>query len=265
MKYCAIVCVCIFSLGGLFSCGLEADDCFIDYIPRLEYNDTGASVYLPQATRENGYDESPYGYFTNFIIFYRIYTSANIVNTGRQLEEVSTERTAINPTLNSDYVGLYNFTDITSTNVNTSNLENTFGSRKYFLLTLEDTDINNVLDSLSLGQTLEIAFPPNPGAKPTLTIGGKPYYLQRAVESQILSLNFRPQPNRDFLNNADLYNIANITNELNADVATNSAAAIAHTYVAMYIAARGMSLEMPPRAVYSQPTFIGIFKLADRS
>jgi hypothetical protein len=33
----------------------------------------------------------------------------------------------------------------------------------------------------------------------------------------------------------------------------------------MYIAAEGRSLETPSRTIYSQPTFIGIFMLADSS
>jgi len=245
---------------GLLSCGLE-EVYYLDYVSPLyvSYRDTDTSMRLPSSNDEG------YSYFDNFIIFYRIYISGNLVNTGDQLKEQASDRTAINATLNSDYNGLYSLTDILSTTVNTSNLENTFSNRKYFLLTLENANINSVLGSGSLGGTLDIAFPPNPGVKPTLTInGGTPYYLQRAVENQILNLyDLNPLPNRDFLNHPELYNSANVTSGRNADVAPNSAANVQYTYVSMYIAARGTSLEMPPRPIYSQPTFIGIFRLAD--
>jgi len=248
----------------LLSCGLE-EFYFLDYIYdfRNEYNDTNAVIYLPPRDAEG------YTYFNNFIIFYRLYLSDKLVNTGRLLEGSGTnnDRIAINTTLNSDYNGLFSLTDITSTSASTSNLENTFSNRRFFLLTLEDADINNVLGDGALGQRLDIAFPPNPGSRPTLTINESSYVLWRAVENRNLNppLNFRPQPSRDFLNHPDLYNIANITDALNADVVTNTAEGVQYTYISMYIAARGTSLDMPPRTIYSQPTFIGIFRLANRS
>jgi hypothetical protein len=276
----------VLSPGGLLSCGLEGV-AFIAYIPpqNVDYRDTDTSILLPALSSSDDVEGAE---FDNFIIFYRLYISDKIISTGRQLEGYGTNdgRTAINSTLNSDYNGLYSLTDITSTSVNTSNLESTFSNRRYCLLTLADAgmnsvNINNVLGSGSLGKRVYIAFPPNPGieSRPTLTVYDpfvyddpydpaydQPiYFLQRAVENQNLNppLNFRPQPNRDFLNHGELYNTANVTNELNADVATNSAADVQYTYVSMYIAARGTSLvDMPPRTIYSQPTFIGIFRLA---
>jgi len=255
--------ICLLSLGGLLSCGLEDDDYYIDYITQGVYNDTSAGIILPSDARY-GYDN----YFDNFIIFYRIYISENIVNTGMQLTGYgnNSDRTAISSTLNSDYNGLYSLTDITSTNVNTQNLENTFGNRKYFLLTLENVDINTILGSGSLGGRLDIAFPPNPGTRPTLSLNGFPFFLQRAIKNENLNLyDLNPLPNRDFLNHPELYKADNITTGRNADVATSSAANIQYTYIAMYIAAKGTSRNMPPRSIYSQPTFIGIFRLAEWS
>jgi hypothetical protein len=258
----------------LSSCGIEKLY-YIDYIPQGEYNETNAIINLPsdsvegyRGTQEDGIQ------FDNFMIFYRIYISDSIVITGRQLEGYGTnsDRTAINAALNSDYNQLYSLTDITNTNVSTSSLENTFCSRRYFLLTLVNADdgsaadINRVLGSGSLGQRLEIAFPPNPRIEPTLTINGASYNLRRAVENEILNLyDLNPAPDRRFLNADELFNPDNITNGRNADVATNSAPNVRLTYVSMYIAARGTNLEMPPRIIYSQPTFIGIFRLANSS
>ena len=175
------------------------------------------------------------------------------------------DRSAISSALNSDYNGLYSLTDITSTSVNTSNLENTFSNRRYFLLTLENAEINSVLGSGSLGQRLEVFFDTRNGVQPTLTVNGAAYVMQRAVENENLNLSgLNPQPNRDFLNHPQLYNIANVTNGSNADVATGSGTP-RYTYISMYIAAKGTSLEMPPSTIYSQPTFIGIFQLSEWS
>jgi hypothetical protein len=250
----------VLSLGGLLSCGLEAFY-YIDYIPPINVNMEDvirATIKLPASSTEG------YNYFDNFIIFYRIYISG--VNTSGVILTAE-DRSAINAALNSDFSSLYSLTDITSTSVNTSNLENTFiNNRKYYKLTLEEAEINDVLGSRSLGETLVILFDTRNGIQPTLTAGnGTPYVLQRAVEGP--SLSFRPQPNRYFLNHPDLYNTANATNDLNADVAANTRTEqpLRYTYVSMYIAAKGTSLEMPPRSIYSQPTFIGIFRLAESS
>ena len=260
MKYCAAALICILSLSSLLSCGLE-EYYYLDYVPQGDYSDTNAIIRL----RASGFDGSTY--FDNFIIFYRIYISANNVPTGKQLEGQGSnnERTTINSTLNSDYIGLYSLTDITSTTVNTSNLESTFSNRRYFLLTLENANINSVLGSGSLGGTLNIAFPPNSGVKPTLTINGSSYTLLRADKDQKL---LSPLPDRNFLNHSALYSNTNINIDSgsNVDVAAyNGTGTPQYTYVSMYIAARGTSLEMPPQTIYSQPTFIGIFRLADTS
>ena len=266
MKYRAALFIGIFSLGGLLSCGLE-EFYYIDYIPWSDYRDTDATINLPSSSND-GYGP-PNDYFDNFIIFYRIYISGELTS-GRI--DTSEMRNRINPTLDSDYNALYPYTDITSTSINTSNLEITFSNRRYFLLTLINTNgsavnIDSVLGSGSLGGTLRILFDTNPGAQPTLTIsGGTVYNLQRANQNANLGLyGLNLQPDRRFLNHPELYNPANITNERNADVVAAASGSVTpiYTYVSMYIATRGTSLEMPPRPIYSQPTFIGIFRLAN--
>ena len=251
-RFPGILCV-LLSLGGLLSCGLEAFY-YIDYIPQGVMQDTTrATILLPSGSNE-GYS----AYFDHFMIFYRIYTSS-INPTGEIL--TSDDRSAINSALNSDFNSIAPSTDITSTSVVTSNLENTFYNRKYFKLTLEGEEIDSVLSSRALGGTLVIWFPPNNGVQPTLALNeSSTKTLQRNIENLM-----DPRPNRHFLNHPDLYDTANITDQHNADVATNSKADLRYTYVSMYIAAVGKSLEMPPRTIYSQPTFIGIFMLADWS
>ena len=245
--------VCIISFLCLLSCGIEAFY-YIDYIPQGDMDGLNrATIRLPSDSAE-GYSN----YFSNFIIFYRIYISgAN--RSG--IVETADERTLINSTLNSDYNSLYSYTDTTSTSVSTSNLETVFYSnRKYYKLELEGADITNVLGRGSLGQTLKIWFDTNNGVNPTLTLNnGTPYTLQRAANL------IQPLPNRYFLNDSELFDTANVTNELNADVATNTNTSLElrYTYASMYIAAIGQSLAMPPQTIYSQPTFLGVFRLAE--
>jgi hypothetical protein len=245
--------ICLISLLCLLSCGLESFY-YIDYIPERPMSDpTYAEIQLPSSSTE-GYSS----YFINFAIFYRIYISGEafpgLINT-------STLRNQVNSALNSDYQSLYPLTDITSTTVNTSNLENAFFTRKYFKLLLEEEDINNVLGRGSLGQTLEIRFSPTSGERPRLIINGTSYTLQRAFEGQ--NIIFTPLPdNRYFMNHSDLYNNAYVTNEINADVAANTRTSpeSRYTYVSMYIAAIGGEFIT---SIFSQPTHIGIFRLPE--
>ena len=257
----AVALICFISLMGLLSCGLD-EFYYIDYIPPGDYVDTTrANIVLPSNSRTG------YNYVDNFIIFYRIYISG-INPTGRI--ETGDARNQINPSLNSDFTSIYPSTDFTSTSVNTSNLENTFYNRRYFALALEGADIDRVLSSSDDARTLEIAFPPNTGERPTLRLNnGTPYILRRAIENP--SLIFNPEPeDRYFLNHPDLYDPSKAppnTTNINADVAVNSRTDTPprYTYVSMYIAAKGRSTEMPPRYIYSQPTFLGIFCLAESS
>jgi hypothetical protein len=261
-KICVVLLVSFLSLFCLLSCGLEAFY-YIDYIPNSVMQDTvRATVQLPPSS-----DEGYSNYFTNFIIFYRIYISdvqetALIANT--TTKDINK---ALNPSLNSDFESFYNSTDKTSTDVSTANLVNTFLNRRYFQLELENANITSVLGNDSRGKTLVIAFPPNTGSKPTLILNNNSYVLLRVKGDNVPGTTpFYPKPNdRYFLNYPELYNTANATSAINNDVATNTNADVRYTYVSMYIAATGKSYETPPRIIYSQPTFIGVFRLAESS
>ncbi|MDR0494448.1 MAG: hypothetical protein LBG95_02310 [Treponema sp.] len=269
-KKAAGLCVCFLSLFCLLSCGLEAFY-YIDYIPEGDYSDNRAVIRLP-STNDLGYGREG-SYFTNFILFYRIYMSDLFVPTGPHLTAPDgIDRAAINSTLNSDYSGIFSSTDITSTTASISNPETIFFNRGYFMVTLAGEDIEKILGGGSLGKTLEIFFDPYNGVRPTLSLDGgvTAYTLQRAVSAPGIPF-FQPRPEgnlyRSFLNHADLCNKGFATNEINRDVAVNykSQELLRYTYVSMYIAATGKSLEMPPKAIYSQPTFVGIFRLTNWS
>jgi hypothetical protein len=253
---------CFLSLFCLYSCGLE-DYLYIDYVPDIsQQDDTYARFRLPSSS-----DEGYSSFFANFAIYYRIYISGNsvtgIINTATVMEQ-------INSYLRSDIAGLSYLADKTSTSANPSNLESVFTNRKFFKLTLEEDKVDNVLSKgagllpSSLGKILEIRFPPNPGEKPMLILDGVPYTLRRASDSDLPFLLQSTNPNNKFfLNNEDLYKDENITNDRNADVAApnrGTPETPRYTYVSMYIFAIGKDYIS---TIYSQPTFIGIFRLAD--
>ena len=250
------------SLCCLLTCGIEAFY-YIDYIPDayITYGDatSGVVVNLPSSSAE-GYGGTNQ-YFTHFIIFYRIYISGENP-TGRI--DTAQQMSAINPVLESDFRSISLLTDKTSTTVNTSNLENSFFSRRYYQLTLENGNITSVLGDGSRGRRLEIFFDQNPGQHPVLHLdGGTRYTLQRANNAP--GTVFNPEPDRFFRNHEDLYDNGKATTLINADVAgrTSTNPESRYTYVSMYIAAVGQSFETPPRTIYSQPSFLGIFKLTD--
>jgi len=249
--------VLIISLFCLLSCGLE-DYLYIDYVPDISQADTSARFRLPSSG-----DEGYSSYFRRFEIYYRIYISGQAESA---LINTTALRSGINASLNSDFQGLYSLTDKTSNSANPSNLETVFSNRQYFKLALKGNIIDNVLGSGSLGGTLEIKFPPNPGENPELILNGVfSYTLQRARSG--LNSVFTPVPDLDFLNSRDLCDTSNVTNIKNADVAapnTNPPTPDTprYTYVSLYIFAIG---EDYITRIYSQPTHIGIFRLAEKS
>ena len=263
--------VCILSIGGLLSCGLE-EYYYMDYIPEGDYRDVNsATIRLPASSRAGYGERSSGGYFSNFVIYYRIYIS-DIPFIGR-IDE--TTRSSVNSTLNSDFNTLSSYTNITSTDVSTSNLETRFFNLKYYKLLLADRNIDTFLGRNSLNQTLTIHFPPNTGEEPTLVLGDRDpvigdnaFILRRATDGP--NIIFSPKPNspeglfRTFLNHPELYDKGNVNNENNADVATNTKnVEMRYTYVSMYIMAVGLTGETPPKTIYSQPAFLGTFMLAE--
>jgi len=262
-RTCAVLLVSFFSFFCLLSCGLESFY-YIDNIPYSEIQDTVSATIMLPSSGDEGYGN----YFTHFIIFYRIYIS-DMQERGRIAEAATNNvnNKQLNTALNSDFSNLYSYTDKTSTNVSTANLENTFLNRKYFKLELEGRDIINVLGIRSLGRRLTIQFDQTSGVRPTLILeNDTPYNLLRDKDS--IGVNASPvMRSRNFLNHPDLYNPANAVADVNADVAKDSKpnADFRYTYVSMYIAATGKSYELPPRSIYSQPTFIGVFRLAESS
>jgi hypothetical protein len=229
--------------AGFFSCGLE-DIYYLAPVRTISmsFTDT-ATIVLPGSGAEG------YNYFDHFVIFYRIYISANSP-TGQIV--TSDDRSSINTTLNSDWNAIYPSTDITNTNID-PNISALFTNRRYYTLMLEGEEINNILSSGSLGRTLEIHFPPN--GQPVLNLNDNEHILYRYYDR-----TFAPEPNRYFFNSEDLCNNAKAISTINADVATHSDSLARYTYVSMYIAAMGKD---KLTSFYSMPAFIGVFRLPE--
>jgi len=248
-----------------FSCGLQD----VPYISRiLEPAHTGLSgtsdIRLPSSA-ELGYGTMDP--FTHFVIFYRIYLS-NVFHAADTVD-TSPERSSINPLLNTDFNAAFSWTDPTNVAVNTAGVHNFFVNlRGFFLLELEGVAIGNVLGRDSLGRTMRIDFSDIPGQAPRLQLDNRFYNLRRAGGIDD-GFDFEPLPRigntLPFFNHMELLDSGNRTNRtINADVAPTVPSGpmpIEHSYVMMYIAAAGLSLTAPPVRVFSQPTFLGIFRL----
>jgi|GEM_PF-1228653 len=257
---------CLFLGFALLSCGLQD----IPYISRvMDPVHTGldgtSDIRLPSSSEYGFGSTDP---FTRFVIFYRIYLSNN--SHAADTVDTSQDRIAINSQLNSDYIAASHWTDPTNTRVNTAGVHNFFvNTRGFFSLELEGVSIANVLGRGSLGRNLSLDFPDIPGQAPRLLLDyGTPnaryYDLRRAGGRP--HFDFEPVPNIDgalpFFNHDELlYGPDTIRDrEINVDVALQTTGQMEHSYVMMYIAAMGAS-GVPPIPVFSQPTFLGIFRL----
>ncbi|MDR1238880.1 MAG: hypothetical protein LBK27_02085 [Treponema sp.] len=230
------------------ACGIE-DYAFLYPVSegRISPNAHSANIDLPAVEIVEAQ------YFTNYVIYYRIYISNmlenGVITTPEQMSQ-------INPALASDYTNLYYYTSNNPSSTETiySSMA-LFGNRRYYALALEGNNINLVLNSLSPQRlTLEFAGPP-----PFMQLGsGAPINLWRSTNNGA----FTPSPDRRFVNTPDLYASANATVDINADVADKTGSSNLYTYVSLYIAKMGRDIRtLTP--IYSAPTFIGIFKLPE--
>jgi len=251
---------CLFLALALASCGIE-DIPFLSPVPPVpQTTGTGAiGVALPPAGAA-GFAQ----YFASFVIFYRIYLSTEGVL------DTWDERAAISPALAGDYAHFLSWADPTGTTQNTAEVGRVFTNRGFFRLQLEDADITEVLGRASMGATMEVSFHPAPGQSPQLVLGDRSYYLRRAgEEARVHFHNHDPMPVTGtpprflpFFNDPQMRDGENL--ERNADVAGRPGAPedqVQHSYALMYIAASGLNLDMPRMEVFSQPTFLGIFRL----
>jgi hypothetical protein len=171
-------------------------------------------------------------YFRSYEIHYRIY--ASVIPLAGTIAE--SQLSGINPTLASDYNAIQPYTN-PDTNT-TTNVGSVFTTRKYYVL---DNQIPSNGFSIDFALTETITEP---------LLGSQP--LRRA------STLSNPQPNRSFLNHAELYSSGNAN--FNGDVQPSTGTP-GYTYVCMYIVATGVDNNYS--TIYSKPTFIGVFLLPD--
>ena len=232
----------------LGTCGLE-DYPFIDPVPQsniIPVMNYRATVRIPSSNS---------AMFEHFAIFYRIYVSNELIS--------STTRdnySAINSYLASDYNSIFPYID-SDTLVNT-NMDTLFQGRGYKYLSLENGNIDAVLSSSALGSTLVFDFPASASAgMPTMTIGSSVYTLWRSNGSG----TFTPRPDRNLVNNNDLWNSDYINQQFNADVVDKSGIGAGdrrYTYTAMFIVAVGIDANTYSY-IYSTPSLIHVFQLPD--
>jgi hypothetical protein len=195
--------------------------------------------------------DSPGTTFTNFAVFYKIYVSDILLPSTTSTSSYA----SINSALVSDYntfSGYINST--TQVNVDMNKL---FSDRGYKYLGLENGNISNVLSPSSLGQSLTFDF--SSSKMPTLTLGNSTHVLWRSDGGGL----FSPRPDRYFRNNGELWNPANITNQINADVVNKADLAdgdMRYTYAAMFIVAVGINPASYSN-IYRTPSLIHVFLL----
>ena len=255
--------VCLFLSWFLFSCGLENVP-FIDRVPDPVHTDlSGANeVRLPD------FWDDVLVNFSHFVIFYRIYVSNHnpiSVNIGDD-----TQLRDINTMLSANVTTLRAWVEPDSIQ-NMANVRNTFVNMGFFQLELEGAVVNNILGPNSLGGTLDIDFADVTGQVPRLLLRNRngeimQYDLRRAGGID-RDFEFDPLPEFDgalpFFNHDELRDNENRRPEnlRNADVATVFPANSENAFVIMYIAVSGLNNEVPPRLIFSQPTFLGLFRL----
>jgi len=252
--------VCLFLGWSLLSCGLD-DIPYISPVSELGWSHTvsgtagGINLSLAEGSSN----------FQRFVIFYRIYLSTALGGLPDLIGwDDSNARTEINPTLASDFNHFLRLADHVDATVSTAGLYMNFVNRGFLKLELEGADIDNVLGRGSLGGTLAIDFLQEPGRRPRLTLNGRHYYLRRAQHSFRFH-DFSPVPVvggfLPFFNHPELLSSANRTEDINADVAPQIPTNSEHSYVLMYIFAEGLGYGTPPPTVFSQATYLGVFRL----
>ncbi|MDR1288516.1 MAG: hypothetical protein LBK08_12995 [Treponema sp.] len=195
-------------------------------------------VYLPSY--------SSVAYFTNFSIYYHIYTSSYLelstITEGYNFSFISSE-------LQNHFNSIRPYTS--SDSISGISIDAIFSRYRYYTLELQSTDINLVLSG---GSRLVIDFP-DPGPA-TMTINSSllPLYTDVILRSN----TFTHQPDRFF--NDDINLTANSNLNINPDV---SGGANPYRYISLYIVAAGQD-QQNLSMIYSNPTWLGLFRLKTR-
>ena len=242
----------LLALSLVGGCGLD-DYPYIQPIPSgnviIDFN-TSATIPLPEYQN----------YFTNFVIFYRIYISGN--ETFERIDQNAELMRVLNPNLKSHFDGLFSSTDQTITNKGAFNVSS-FRTRGFYELELENVNIDSILSSSG---RLVLNFPLTD--IPYMELGEKQYRLFRSKGKNASSpFETFPEESRYFLNYLELTDSLNISSTDNknndvADAPTGTPESPRYTYVMMYIIVYGFN-PATLTTINSDPTFIGIFRIPE--
>jgi len=249
----------LFLLPVYFSaCGIEE----FYYLPQVPQ----ANIHTSFNTEANvKLDPLSEVYASGYSIYYRIYISNHFTTAGG-IDIPQSEMSTINSSLNSDFTNFISFTD--PTNYSSLPNSNTFRSRTYHELELQNKNINDVLSKRRC--EFKLNFLQFAGECPTLILLDSD--TQEELESYNLfrnsgngnnnGINFTPEPDQYFFYSAELVDKTDLNAGINNDVLKRSDSLSGHAYVSMYIVAIGSNPTNFTR-LFSKPTHIGVFKLPD--
>ena len=252
MKHACLAAVILLCL----SCGIEDYPYIYPISSGIQVvSNNYVSIYIPGDNNGNAY-------FTNYVIYYRIYISNENIATILSENEFST----INTSLNSDHSRVRPY--IGNDSMGSSSIESIFKSINYYPLSLEGSaDIDHILSSnnsvFNKYLVLDFSRDSENESIPYMTLGAGPKYsLVRSKGSGSNYYELKPD-NGYFINSHELLNQSNIDDStINGDVTDKPNADKLHTYVSMYIIASGFDSQtfIP---LYSSPAHIGVFYLPD--
>jgi hypothetical protein len=248
----------VLSFFLLASCGLED----YPYLERVKESDitrefnTRATILLPNVGSQQ---------FTHFAIYYRIYIS-DVTTMGTILPA---DMNNINSLLSLDYSYFLPYVNPDNTSSASTQIDTLFANRKYYSLYTESHELSDLLTSSVEGQGITLDFSQRAdGRRPILEVGGTEYVLWRTTGRERLGELFeiKPDNDRSFVNSSELHSseyAVSTNNAANNDVADKTpVSGDRYTYTAMYIVATGRNLiDFSP--IYSQPAYIGVFRLPD--
>ncbi|MDR1909320.1 MAG: hypothetical protein LBQ35_05345 [Spirochaetaceae bacterium] len=240
----------------LFACGIE-DYILLEQIPEssVSRTDKSAVIRLPSMPAA--------GYFSNFVIYYRIYLSDSLQSGPISSAQLGT----INPTLLSDYNAIEPYTRSDDTTSVTAVISQ-FTGRNYYPLESIDSGGNNVIDrdimyNASSAEELRIEFSLSyinnvyPGFEaPLLSRAANVRLMHRSTGNGTFTI--MPSGDRRFLSDSELL-ATTPSATVNRDVVRASTMPAHYIYAALYILAEGINDDLVP--IYSRPTFIGVFLL----
>jgi hypothetical protein len=247
-------------LGSLLcgSCGIE-DYPYLEPVEESNITrvmNTRAAILLPNVISVQ---------FSHFAIYYRIYISdVSIVS-----NILPADMNKINTSLSQDYNAFLSYTSSGSSSGASASTQiaTIFLNRKYYPLNAGSINIDDLLSDSAKGRSIVIDFDQTNGQAPTIQLDGRTEYelfrTSGAGISGSSSFDIKPEGSRVFINTPELNSSQNAASaNVNNDVADKTVFGDRSTYVSMYIVSTGRdNITFSP--FYSQPTFIGVFRLPD--